>query len=211
MTMLATRQATMRPRATEADSALIGPAWYLIRSVGRTDRQVLDWLKLREIETYYPLVRELRPVPQRKLSQAQRRAGIEIMRPHMVPLFPKYYFVRLSLDDDSWHEVFRLGGLTGLVCRNNLPAFIDEALIAHLRGCEVDGAVPGKMPARLVFRAGERVRVTDGLFAAHDAVVEKGLDVAVQDIGGEERITVIVKLFGRHVPLQLGLHQFQAL
>lgn len=181
--------------------------WYVVRSVGRRDTQVLDWLRRREIESYYPSVREMRPLPRRKLSQAQRRLGLEILRPTTVPLFPKYYFVRLRLTDESWHEVFRLGGLTGMVCKGNLPALIDDALIAHLRSCEVDGAVPGKMPIRMVFSIGDRVRVTDGPFASFNAVVEKGLDAEIQDLDGEVRITVAVDIFGRPTPVELSVDQ----
>ncbi|BBF93364.1 transcription termination/antitermination protein NusG [Blastochloris tepida] len=180
-----------------------GPAWHVVRSIGRTDTQVLDWLKRRDVETYYPVVREMRPVRRNKLSRAQRKAGLMILRPKLVPLFPKYYFVRLDLADGEWHELFRLGGLTGLVCAGGLPVRIGDDLVAALRGCEVDGAVPGTTPARVVFAVGDTVRVTNGPFAAQLATVERGIDVALQDIDGETRLTVAIELFGRATPVEL--------
>ncbi|MBI5111313.1 MAG: hypothetical protein HZA68_04975 [Rhodovulum sp.] len=185
----------------------LGRQWYFVRSVGRSDRQVREWLELRGIEHYYPTVSELRPVPRKKLSQAQRRSGIEILRPHLTPMFPRYWLVRVELTDGLWHDVFRLGGLTGMVCRAGAPVLVSDGEIARLRACEVDGAVPGHMQARMVFSAGETVRLADGPFAGFDATVEKGLDLPLEQIDGEERIIVAVALFGQSVPVEMSIGQ----
>lgn len=177
--------------------------WHIVRRVGSNDQHALDWLKRMHLETYYPMVREMRPVPRKKLSQKQRQSGGSILRPTLMPFFPSYIFVRMKLAGMDWRSLKDIAGIGGLACEGGLPIEIPEALIDAIRVREIGGAVPGKTPAKLIFKLGQVVRVTEGPFASFEGLVEKLPDVDIQDIDSETRIRVALELFGRATTVDL--------
>lgn len=181
--------------------------WYIVRSVGKTDQHALDWLKRFNVETYYPKTIQLRPVARKFLSSSQRRSGMEILRPAISPLFPRYIFARLDLGRHGWHEIFRTAAIGGMVCDGNLPVLINETLFAKIKGREVDGAIQATVTTRALFEIGDEVEVTDGPFAGFPGIVERGLDSAITELAPDDRIKVAVTLFGRAVPVELDVWQ----
>ena len=65
--------------------------------------------------------------------------------------------------------LFGFAGVIGLHCAGDLPAPIEDALIARLRANEIDGAIPGKTKAEHIFKLGERVRIMDVVWAVESA------------------------------------------
>jgi transcriptional antiterminator NusG len=207
---LAAEQATERARTfdrTRGDD----PRWHLVQCAGKSDVYVLEWLKKLEFETYYPQVREMKPVPKRKLTQSQRKAEMRIMRPQVVPFLPRYVFVRFDLRRSAWRDIFGFAGVVGMHCNGDLPAPIADGLIDALRGNELDGAIPGKTPSRMIFRLGERVRVIDGPFASFYGTVERLANVPIEEIDPDTRIRVAVDIFGRATPVELEVSQISKL
>jgi transcription termination/antitermination protein NusG len=188
-----------------------GLAWYIVHFIGKTDAHAIDWLRRCKIEHYYPSIREMRPMPRKKLSQRQRASGVEILRPQVVPLFPRYAFARFDMGTNGWREVFDFAGIGGMVCEGSLPVWVADRLIEQIRANEVDGAVPGKTIARIVFSPGDNVRVIDGPFAQFPGVVERGLDKTLAELDPEDRIKVAVNIFGRATPVDLELTQVEKL
>ena len=185
--------------------------WHIVHCVGRTDDYAIEFLKERAIETYYPRVRELRAVPKRTLSKQQRALGLKIMKYQLVPLLPRYLFVRMDLGKPGWRDVFAYAGIGGMVCEGNLPVRVPDAMINGIRGEEVDGAVPGITPARAVFKTGENLRIKDGPFSGLSAQVEYPLDVTIEEIDASTRIRVVVALLGGHTPVELHVSQIERL
>lgn len=182
--------------------------WHVVHCVGKTDRYVIEWLTEKfKFEIYYPVVQEMRPVPRNKLSAKQRQSDIEIMRPQRVPFFPRYVFVRFDMGKDNWREIFKFVGVGGMVCEGHLPVWVSDALITSIRAREVDGAVPGKTLARVIFAVGDEVVVQDGPFASFPGIVERGIDVSIEELDVDTRIRVAVNIFGRPTPVDLDLSQ----
>lgn len=181
--------------------------WYLLQCASKSDQYVRDWLDKLHFENYYPQVREMRPVPKRKLTASQRKAEMTIMRPQTVPFFPRYIFVRFDIGGGLWRDIFGFVGVVGMHCSGDVPAPIEDALIDRLRANEVDGAIPGKTQSRHIFRLGERVRVIDGPFASFYGTVEKLADVPIEAIDPDTRIKVALDIFGRATPVELEVSQ----
>lgn len=181
--------------------------WHLVHAVGRTEDATLKWLKKFKIETYRPTMWDDRLVPKARLSRGQRALNLQIYEPIIVPLFPRYMFVRIDIARDRWQEPMKIAGVVGMVYAGGVPLLVPDNAIDAIKAQEVKGAVPGDVPARLVFSVGENVRVTDGPFAAFNAVVEEGLDVPISAIAGDERIKVAVHIFGRPTPVELHIGQ----
>ncbi len=197
-----------RPEAVDGEG---DPRWHVVHCTGRSDRQVVDFLGERKIETYHPMMRELRRVPRRELSRKQRASGLAIMRPQLVALLPRYIFVRFDMGRPGWREIFAFAGIGGLVCDGGLPVRVPDAMVDGLRAREIDGAVPGKTPAALIFGLGETVRVKDGPLAGFKAIVEKLPDVALEAIDSDMRIVVAMHLFGQQTAVGLKLGQVEKL
>lgn len=158
-----------------ADAAASDLNWHVARNVGESERRVRERLEGADYESYFPLIRELRPVPKRQLSHAQRASGLPLMREVLAPLFPRYLFIRFSTRDRRWHDIFATLGLVGLLCKDRLPVPrpFPEAIVQALQASEIDDALPGSMPVReLAIRIGEEVRISDGPLAGHIAIVE---------------------------------------
>lgn len=185
--------------------------YYILRSIRRpgrpTDGQALEWLKRFGIDTYYPMVMEMKKVKRREMSRQQRASGIEIKKPEVVPLFPGYIFARLGQATVGWREIFRCAGLGGMLCDGDLPVLVREKLIRDIKARENNGIVPGGETMRNVYGLGEQVVVTEGPFATFTGVVEKGLDCPIEDVDPSTRIKVAVNLFGRAVPVELEVWQ----
>lgn len=150
-------------------------------------------------ETYYPLVRELRPVPQRELSRARRALGI--MRPRMVPFLPYVVFLRGQgrgrlLDHPGVIDVVRVG---------TEPALISDALVRKLklREATIEDGIPAETLAAYVFEPGDEVRVVNGPFATFNAIVEERARLTLSDIDAEVRLKLTVDIFGRPTSIDL--------
>lgn len=197
--------ARKRPRVPGAGD------WFIVQTVGKSDQHAIDWLLRFKIESYYPQILELKSVPRRRLSLAQRNSGIEIMRPQKSPMFPRYIFARLQAGDD-WGEISRFAGIRGLWCEGGVPVRMADEAIEKLKVREHGGeGVPAIQTARIVFGLGETVRVSEGPFAQFNAIVERGLDVPIGELDPETRIKVAVNIFGRLTPTELQLWQVEKL
>jgi transcriptional antiterminator NusG len=181
-------------------------SWYIARVISKSDEQAIEWLDRMGIGSWYPKIMEMRNVPRKLLSAAQRRSGIEIRKPILSPLFPRYVFVDLR-SGEHWGEISRFAGIGGMWCEGGVPVRINEADLKKIKGREQNGAIPGAESLRVIFGIGDEVTVTDGPFASFPGIVEKGLDTAVEEFDPETRIRVAVNIFGRATPVDLEVWQ----
>ncbi len=164
------------------------------------------------IETYFPVVREMRPVPRRQLSHAQRISGVIIMRPRAGPLLAGVVFTRGDPDNRaSWRDLFDLPSIRGFVCAGDRAIAFPHAVIISLRAREIDGTIAGRTPARMIFKIGERVRVANGPFTTFPGIVEQVPDVAIEDIDPETRLRLTIDIFGRPTNVELAAWQIEKL
>ena len=195
--------------------------WRLMQvsdGLGRRDVELLDRM---QIELYRPMQRSLRLVARKALSQAQRRNPVRPVREKVEQLFPGYAFLTFEETDERWREVFKLVGIRGLVCAGNQPVEVPWKMIEEIRAQEVDGAIPSttKLSA-FPFVVGERVRVADGPFASFAGIItaipknaqkaDFG-DLTLDELDESFRVKLLVDLFGRQTPLELGLSQIEKL
>ena len=154
------------------------------------------------------------------LSQAQRRNPIRPVREKVEQLFPGYAFLTFVETDERWREVFKFVGIRGLVCTGGRPVDVPWTMIEQLRAQEVGGAIPAttKLSA-FPFVVGERVRITDGPFASFGGIVDvipkkhaNGInfgELTLDQLDESFRVTLLVDLFGRQTPIDLGLSQIE--
>ena len=199
---------TLPPLAIRAP----GPRWYIVRCIGGSDRRVIDCLEALAIETYYPIVRELRRLPKKKMSHAQRTSGVVIMRPAEVAFLPRHVFVHLDTRTPRWREMFEIAGVGGFVSMDGRPVSIEEREIRKLKGREIAGVIPGGTPVEKIFELGEEVRIVDGPFTTFNAIISKLPDVPIEQIDPDTRLKLIIAgLLGRSTVVEVTVSQVEKL
>lgn len=201
-TAYAEEQAAKRRAEREAP----GPKWYIVQCGRRTDKQVLDAFERFKIETYYPTITQMKPLPRRQMSQAQRRAGFAVMAPQEAAVFPRYVFTRFDLREPVWREAFDHAGVGGIMCHSQMPIWMPEAVIERVRK-QVGSPVTTSDTFRHVFGLGDEVVVTNGPFASFPGVVEHVVNLPLEKLDASTRIKVAVNIFGRATPVELEYWQ----
>jgi transcription termination/antitermination protein NusG len=117
-------------------------------------------------------------------------------------VFPGYILVRMTLDDDSWYAVRNTPGVTGFVAGNaQKPTPLSRREVERFLGVqeEEEKAKPRFKPE---WEVGEQVRVVTGPFADFNGVIE---DMNID----QQKIVVLVNIFGRDTPVELGFEDIQ--
>lgn len=186
--------------------------WQIVRRIGKNDRHALTWLARLGYRTYYPVIREMRPVPRKRLSVRQRHAGIPIVLPKLVPFAPGYIFVQFNMDSGTWSQMKDLCAIGGFAAtEGTTPVQVPDTLIANLREREKDGFIDGDTTLAELFRFKEWVRVKAGPFAGFNGSVEELAGVPIAGIDSETRIRIAVELFGQPTPVDIPVSDLEKL
>jgi len=112
-------------------------------------------------------------------------------------VFPGYLLSRMYLDDDSWYVVRNTPGVTGFVGSGAKPTPLSDKEINRILQVKPDQK---KLKPRLEFEEQESVRVTSGPFANFTgSISEINVD--------QSKLKVLVNIFGRETPVELGFDQ----
>ena len=113
-------------------------------------------------------------------------------------VFPGYLLVRMYLEDDSWRAVRETPGVTGFVGSSNKPVPLSDKEVDRI--LQVKPEDKKKLKPRLEFEEGESVRVQTGPFANFTgSISEINVD--------QSKLKVLVNIFGRETPVELGFDQ----
>jgi transcriptional antiterminator NusG len=115
--------------------------------------------------------------------------------------FPGYLLVQMEMTDESWHLVKSTPKVTGFVGgRANKPTPITDKEVETILH-QVQEGVEKPRP-KVLFEAGESVRVKDGPFTDfHGNVEEVNYD--------KNKLRVSVLIFGRSTPVELDFGQVE--
>jgi transcriptional antiterminator NusG len=111
-------------------------------------------------------------------------------------VFPGYVLVQMELTDDTWSLVKNTPGVTGFVGAQNKPVPLSRAEVDRI----LHTASVERPKQKAEFAVGEDVRVTAGPLSDFSGeVVEVNAD--------QSRLKVMVSIFGRETPVELGFDQ----
>jgi transcriptional antiterminator NusG len=114
--------------------------------------------------------------------------------------FPGYMFVQMVLDDRTFHLVKNTPKITGFL-GGTKPTPVPEREITGVQSNISEGGKP-KPKARVVFEAGDSVRVIDGPFANFSATVEEVKS-------DKQKVKVSLSMFGRATSVELDFAQVE--
>ena len=114
--------------------------------------------------------------------------------------FPGYILLEMELNDESWYFVKNTPGVTGFVGSKTRPVPLDEEEVEEILKQAKDAKE--KPVPKVVFKAGEAVRVKEGPF--------KNFSGTIEETNLEKgKIKVMISIFGRATPVELEAWQVE--
>ena len=113
-----------------------------------------------------------------------------------VKLFPSYVYIKMVMNDDTWHAVRNIQGVTGFVGPGSRPTPLSDEEVRALSLDGVTDATETEHRISLDFAIGDSVIVSAGLFEGYNGVVQ-----AISD--DRTMVTVLVKKGRRDMPVEL--------
>lgn len=183
--------------------------WYVVHSYAGYENKVKTNLETRvqtlDVEDYIFQVE----VPTEEVTEIKNGQRKQVQR----KVLPGYILVRMDLNDQSWGAVRNTPGVTGFVGATSKPSPLthDEVIKFLLPRVEQKAAVgatgkadgsggSGKPTIEVDFEVGESVTVMDGPFATLPATIN---EVNVDN----QKVKVLVSIFGRETPVELAFSQ----
>lgn len=184
--------------------------WYVVHSYAGYENRVKTNLETRvtsmNMEPYIFQVE----VPMEEVTEIKNGQRKIVRRVRM----PGYVLVRMDLTDESWGTVRHTPGVTGFVGNTHqpVPLSIDEVVTMLAPKFEQPAApaaassddefspLAPKPTIHVDFEVGESVTVMEGPFEA--------LDATISEINAEnQKLKVLVSIFGRETPVELAFNQ----
>ena len=183
--------------------------WYVIHSYAGYENRVKHNLETRmtslNMEDYIFEVQ----VPMEEVTEIKGGQKKLVRRVRM----PGYVLVRMEMTDESWGAVRHTPGVTGFVGNAHAPVPLGleevysmlkpadlEAARAGQPGAAGGGAGKGSTPTIVDFEVGESVTVMEGPFETMPATIS--------EINPEnQKLKVLVSIFGRETPVELSFQQ----
>ncbi len=104
-------------------------------------------------------------------------------------LFPCYVYIKMVMNEESWHAVRNITGVTGFVGPGSRPTPLTDEEVAAL-------SIETEQQVKLSYSVGDSVEVISGLFEGYNGVVQ----AISEDL---KNVTVLVKRGNRDMPVEL--------
>ena len=174
------------------DGMNVGPRWYVAHTYSGYENKIKTSLeKVIENRGLGDLIFDIRiPVETVIEKKGDTEKVVE------VKLFPSYVYIKMVMNDETWHAVRNIIGVTGFVGPGSRPTPISEAEVRSLKleVCEAEATEEKRVS--LSFAVGDSVVVTSGLFEGYSGVVQ-----AISE--DQAQVTVLVKRGRRDMPVEL--------
>ena len=168
--------------------------WYVIHVLSGHENKIKSYLQ-NEIETQ-ALMEKVDQVLVPSEEITEMREGKKRVRTKT--MFPGYMLVHMVLDKETRHLILNTPGVTNFVGTKNEPLAIQPDEAERILG----KAEAAKDRAKVPFRIGDPIKVTDGPFTDFTGFVE--------EVNEEKsKLKVMVSIFGRSTPVELDFLQVE--
>ena len=164
--------------------------WYVVHTYSGYENTVKATIeKYVENRNMHELIHEI-SIPLETVTEITDNGPKDVER----KVFPGYVLVKMVMNDETWHVVRNIRGVTGFLGEGNKAIPLSEADVAAL-GVE-------KREVVVSYELGDTVRITDGALESFLGTVDE-IDL---DSG---KVRVVVSMFGRETPVELDLDQVE--
>jgi transcriptional antiterminator NusG len=175
-----------------------GKKWYVLKAVSGKEAKVKEYLEalMRNNKTLADHVGQIL-LPTEKY--AQLRNGKRVVKEKL--FLPGYVLVEAQLDGEIAHTLRFIPNVLGFLGGMDNPSPVRQADINRILGTAEETAIRSE-EINVPYVVDDAVKVTDGPFSGFCGVVE--------EVNADKRkLKVMVKIFGRKTPLELGFNQVE--
>ena len=169
-----------------------GAQWYVVHTYSGYENTVKATIeKYVENRGLQDLIHEI-SIPMETVTEITDNGPKDVER----KVFPGYVLVKMVMNDETWHVVRNIRGVTGFLGEGNKAIPLSDADVAAL-GVE-------KREIVVSYQVGDTVKITDGALESFLGTVEE-IDL------DHNKVRVVVSMFGRETPVELELDQAELL
>jgi transcription termination/antitermination protein NusG len=166
--------------------------WYVVNTYSGHENKVKQNLEHRVVSLNQKRnVRQV-VVPTESVSEMKDNQKVTVEKRTM----PGYVLVNMELNEDSWGLVKGTPGVTGFVGASNKPVPLSQVEIDRLLNREV----AERPRTRAQFSVGETVKVVSGPLSDFSGEISEINEDAL-------KLKVLVSIFGRETPVEVGFDQ----
>ena len=171
----------------------VGPRWYVAHTYSGYENKVKANLeKIIENRGLGHLIFDIR-IPVEIVIEKNGDTEKEVEN----KIFPCYVYVKMVMNEESWHAVRNITGVTGFVGPGSRPTPLTDAEVAALDIEQVQ-------QIKLSFAVGDLVTVSQGLFEGYTGTVQ----AISEDL---KNVTVLIKRGNRDMPVELETSEVKLL
>ncbi len=163
----------------------VGPRWYVAHTYSGYENKVKTSLeKIIENRGLGDQIFDIR-IPTETVIEKNGETEKEVE----TKIFPCYVYIKMVMNEESWHAVRNITGVTGFVGPGSRPTPLTEDEVAAL-------SIESAPQVRVSYAVGDSVSIISGLFEGYNGVVQSISD----DL---KSVTVLVKRGHRDMPVEL--------
>jgi len=115
-------------------------------------------------------------------------------------LYPGYIMIQMILNEDTWFLIRETSGVGDFTGAAGKPMPMQEHEIQRMLGQETAKQEVTPPKIKINFAQGDMVKIHEGTFASFEGRVE-----SIDEASG--RVNVLIEIFGRSTPVELGYWQ----
>ena len=171
--------------------------WYVVRAISGKEKKVKEYLEneINRLGWNEYITQVL--IPTERIYQIRKGKKISKERNY----FPGYVLIEAILSGEIPHVIKNIPNVLGFLGTGGVPNPLRQAEVNRILG-KIDELAEQGEEVNVPFIIGETVTVTDGPFNSFSGIIE--------EINEEKKkLKVMVKIFGRKTPLELGFMQVE--
>ena len=172
--------------------------WYVLKAVSGKEAKVKEYLEAL-MKNDKVLADHVGQVLLPTEKYAQLRNGKRVVKEKL--FLPGYVLVEAQLDGEITHTLRYIPNVLGFLGGMDNPSPVRQADINRILGTVEETAMRTE-EVSVPYVVDEAVKVTDGPFSGFSGVIEEVNDE-------KHKLKVMVKIFGRKTPLELGFNQVE--
>ncbi len=171
--------------------------WYVVRAISGKEKKVKEYIESEidrlNLQDYISQVL----IPTEKVYQVRKGKKVSKERNY----FPGYVLMEAALVGEIPHIVKSVPDVLGFLGTRGEADAMRESEVKRILG-KVDELAEQGEEVNVPFIVGETVTVTDGPFNSFSGIIEEINE-------DKKKLKVMVKIFGRKTPLELGFMQVE--